>query len=114
MGGRGGGAPGNAGRGESTGVAQNAQPSAERVFRDAYEAAAVRPGDWVRLPALREEMASRGITSRDAQDAVISDMALKRDVRVIPIANLKSLSGADRNAAIRLGGELKHAVLIER
>lgn len=109
MGGRGGGSPGNRGGSE----ASPAGDAGEAAFRAAYKDSADL-GDWVRLPALRDELASRGITRRDEQDALISKMALKPDVRVIPIANLKSLSQADRNAAIQLGGELKHAVMIER
>jgi hypothetical protein len=33
-------------------------------------------------------------------------------VRIVPIANLKSLSDDDRRAAVRMGGELKHAIAI--
>lgn len=67
-------------------------------------------GEFVMLPAIRDGLAERGITDRVSQDAAIREFALQPDGRVIPIANLKSLSDADRNAAIQLGGELKHAI----
>jgi hypothetical protein len=34
-------------------------------------------------------------------------------VRLIPVANLKSLTVRDREAALRLGGEDNHAIAIE-
>lgn len=110
MGGRGGGSPGNRG-GQSS---DSSSATGASIVRAAYEAAVTAPGPWVRLPAIRDEMAARGLTRRDQQDAAIMDFAMQKDARVIPVANLKSLSQADRNAAIKLGGELKHAIMVER
>ena len=40
-------------------------------------------------------------------------MAVQPGVRLIPVANLKSLSTRDREAALRFGGEENHAFAIE-
>ena len=75
-----------------------------------YHRLAKEPGDWVGLAELRAGLPTAG---RDAVDEALRRLAVSPDVRVIPIANLKSLTDDDRAAAIRLGGELKHAIAIE-
>jgi hypothetical protein len=83
------------------------------MVRQAF-ANAVQPGqEWVRLPEIREELAAMGL-GRQAQDAAIEAFALSRSGRLSPVANLKSLRPQDRDAAIRLGGEMKHAISIDR
>lgn len=69
------------------------------------------PGALVRLPVLRDALAAKGYT-RQEQDAAISGLASKPGANLIPIANLKSLSDDDRLAAVKLGGENKHAIAI--
>lgn len=51
--------------------------------------------------------------SREDQDATLKRIAAQPDVRVIPVANLKSLTPEDRAAALHVGGEDKHAIKIE-
>lgn len=87
-------------------------PSAdiEGTIRDTYERLANRPGGWVGLAQIRAEVAS----TRAEMDAALSRLAVMPDIRIIPIANLKSLTPEDRAAAIHLGGELKHAIAIEK
>jgi hypothetical protein len=72
---------------------------------------ASEPGAWVRLAKVREVMRQRGYTRRE-QDAALLGLSSRTDVRIVPIANLKSLSDDDRRAAVRMGGELKHAIAI--
>jgi hypothetical protein len=113
MGGRGGGAPGNAGRGNSA-----AQPSPADFQRDITttairQALARNPNsNWALLTAVRANMTARGITSRDAQDAEIRRLVNSGEAQMIPMANLKALSPGEREAAIRVGGELKHLIRI--
>lgn len=113
MGGRGGGPNASAlGQAQRRAAAPAAASPADMV-RQAFRNA-VQPGqEWVRLPEIREELAAMGL-GRQAQDAAIEAFALQRDTRLSPVANLKSLREQDRAAAIRLGGELKHAITIER
>lgn len=70
-----------------------------------------RAREFVRLPALRDELTKLGL-DHTMQDSAIMGLALQADARVINIANLKSLSNDDFRAAIWLGGEFKHAIAI--
>lgn len=81
--------------------------SAEDVLRDFMPR-----NQWVRFPKIRDRLSRAGYGIGE-QDALINRMAVKRDVRVIPVANLKSLSRQDRQAAVHLGGEWNHAMFIE-
>jgi hypothetical protein len=139
MGGRGGGSPGGAGNWR-TDVAEHMKPMRhshpdvlfpdddtwprahllpnateqarlEGVLRDVYKDLNVHLEGWVRLPAIRDALAKRGL-NRTRQDAAIFGLALKHDARVIKIANLKSLSLDDRRASIYFGGDFHHALRI--
>jgi len=85
-------------------------PDLEQEIRLAYKGTAKSPGEWVRLSLIRAALAS---ASRAEVDATLTRMATQADVRIIPIANLKSLSQEDKSAAVELGGEFKHAMAIE-
>ena len=67
------------------------------------------PGAWVGLADVREQLAG---TDRDALDAALRAMAGRDDVRIIPVANTKSLTARDRAAAVRIGNEDNHALAI--
>lgn len=109
MGGRGGGSS----IASKAAVPSVAQASPADMVRQAY-VNALQPGkEWVLLPEIREELAGMGL-GRQAQDAAIEAFALQRDTRVVPMANLKALRPQDRAAAIKLGGELKHAIMIDK
>jgi hypothetical protein len=82
----------------------------DAMIRSAYLRHAKRPGDWVGLAEIRSDL---GSSSREDVDAALRRLAVLPDIRIIPIGNLKSLTQQDRDAAIRLGGELKHAMAIE-
>lgn len=139
MGGRGGGSPGGSGnwrtevdskmepnritgqlfatqQGERTWpeahLLQNATEQA-RIENELRQIVKSIAGDrnWVRFPAIRDAMAKKG-WNRARQDAAILGLAGKRDASVIPVANLKSLNNDDRRAAVRIGGEFKHAVSV--
>jgi hypothetical protein len=111
MGGRGGAPRTNL----ATAVAQaaaraEAATSPEAQIRQAYETLAVKPGAWVRLTAIRDAVGGE----KSAADEALRDLANSGGAEFIPIANLKSLSPADRESAIKVGGELKHLIRIER
>lgn len=87
------------------------QFQAEFAMTTAVFELASEPGAWVRLSKVREVMRQRGYSRRE-QDAALVGLSPRADVRIVPIANLKSLSDDDRRAAVRMGGELKHAIAI--
>jgi len=82
----------------------------EDRIRSAYGKLATEPAGWVSLADLRELL---GDIPRGELDTALKWMAVQPGVRLIPVANLKSLSTRDREAALRFGGEDNHAMAIE-
>lgn len=106
MGGRGGGSPGNRGNGTS-------QPSstpgyAEQQVIDAYNEVK-SPNGWAKLANIREGLSG---LSREAQDRAITNLADRKNIVLIPEENQKTLTQADRAAAVRYGGEPNHLIRI--
>ncbi|RZT78043.1 hypothetical protein EV382_1221 [Micromonospora violae] len=81
----------------------------EALVRSAYRELAAAPGAWVGLADVRERL---GDTDRAALDAALRAMVGREDVRIIPVANTKSLTARDRAAAVRIGNEDNHALAI--
>ena len=79
-------------------------------IRSAYRTLAVAPNGWVGLADLR---AALGHAGRAEVDSALVRLARQPGVRLIPVANLKSLTARDRDAAIRVGGEDNHVIAIE-
>lgn len=79
-------------------------------IRIAYAKLATEPAGWVSLADLRGLL---GDVPRPDVDGALKRIAVQSGVRLIPIANLKSLSAQDREAAVRFGGEDNHAIAIE-
>jgi hypothetical protein len=82
----------------------------EDRVRTAYAKLATEPAGWVSLADLRELLDD---IPRAELDTALKWMAVQPGVRLIPVANLKSLSTRDREAALRFGGEENHAFAIE-
>jgi hypothetical protein len=80
----------------------------ERV-QEAYRQLARRPGDWVKLGALRGRL---GGIPRDRVDQALTELNRTASVTVAPDANQKSLTAADREAAVVIGNQPKHAIAI--
>ncbi|MEU8283740.1 hypothetical protein AB0C01_05330 [Micromonospora sp. NPDC048905] len=96
----------------ATTVATAAAPAAaevEALVRSAYRDLATAPGDWVGLADVRDRLPD---TDRAALDAALRAMVGRDDVRIIPVANTKSLTARDRAAAVRIGNEDNHALAI--
>lgn len=96
----------------------HAEPAAGAVGRDgpvedlvlaAYDRLASRPGAWVGLAGLREALSE---VSRDELDDALLRLDLRPHVYLIPEANQKALTAADRAAAVHAGGEDKHLLSI--
>jgi hypothetical protein len=88
--------------------ATNGEPADKRL-QAAYAELASRPGAWVGLARLREALPD---LSRQEFDGALLEVALWPHVSLIPEVNQKALTGADRAAAIHVGGEDKHLLQI--
>ena len=76
----------------------------------AYQAVAVSPGDFVRLTELREHLAD---IPRPGLDAALAAMFTAQRVNLISQSNRQALTAADRDSALRIGGEHKHLMSID-
>jgi hypothetical protein len=81
----------------------------ELAVRTAYTKLAHEPGEWVRLAKVRPLL---GDASRSEVDRTLLRLASRPDVRIAPDENQRSLTEADRNAAIRIGDHDNHLLLI--
>ncbi|MCX4470727.1 hypothetical protein OOK41_10485 [Micromonospora sp. NBC_01655] len=81
----------------------------EALVRAAYRELAARPGAWVGLADLRDHL---GGADRAAVDTALRALVRQDGVRIIPVANSKSLTVRDRAAAVRIGDEDNHMLAI--
>jgi hypothetical protein len=88
----------------------DAPPSIEDRIRRSYAALATRPGAWLGLARLRDELAD---LARDDVDATLSELYRSAAVSLIPEENQKVLTPADHAAAIDVGNQAKHLISIE-
>lgn len=117
MGGRGGGSPGRRGIGDA--VPSDVPPgatAAEQAVINAYWSVVKQKNvtgtdKWVRLSDIRPKLSAQGLTFAQ-QDEALRDFALRRDTRVVPIENLKSMTRADHLARLQVGGQPKDAILM--
>lgn len=79
------------------------------LIRGAYAELAAAPGDWVGLAELRERLSD---LDRATMDDALRAMVGRDGVRIIPVANTKSLAPRDRAAALRIGDEDNHVLAI--
>jgi len=93
----------------------------ENRIREAYRAAyqdahGSTPDNYVGLAAIRDHLGES--MSRKEVDAALQRMAIeaggRRDgsVQIIPVENSRALTQADRDSALRMGGEDHHAIKI--
>ncbi|MCM4080479.1 hypothetical protein [Paractinoplanes hotanensis] len=75
----------------------------------AYSALADEPGAWVSLRRLRPFFAD---VARDDLDEALRDLSRSDGVNIVPESNQKALTPADREAALRLGGQENHLLAI--
>ncbi|GAA4707530.1 hypothetical protein APR04_003815 [Promicromonospora umidemergens] len=78
-------------------------------IRATYESLACEPGAWVGLARLRAALAD---VPRANLDAALLEMAREPAVMIIPEFNQKTLTPADRAAALRMGGENVHLLAV--
>ncbi len=76
----------------------------------AYTAIAPAAGEFVALSELRDRLAD---IPRTALDGALTAMFTARRVNLIPQSSQQTLTAADRESALRVGGEHKHLISIE-
>ncbi|MFI9575735.1 hypothetical protein ACIG5D_30285 [Microbispora rosea] len=86
-----------------------ASEDVETLIRKAYAQLADRPNAWVSLTRLRPLL---GDAPRDEVDAALCHMIGLPDVRLVPWENQKTLTQADREAAVVIGDQPKHRIWI--
>jgi hypothetical protein len=77
---------------------------------NAYRTLAPGRGEFIKLRDMRERLAD---ISRPALDATLAAMFTAQRVNLIPQSNQQALTAADRDSALRIGGEHKHLISIE-
>lgn len=82
------------------------QTTAQLIIQ-AYNA---QGAEWVSLETIRTTL---HWISRAEMDQALLEVALTPRIHVDPVANLKSLTRDQRDAAIIIGGEACHAIMIE-
>lgn len=75
-----------------------------------YRALAPAAGEFIKLRELRLCLAD---LSRPDVDSVLAVMFASQRINLIPQENQQALSAADRESALRVGGEYKHLISIE-
>jgi hypothetical protein len=84
--------------------------SVEKRIRSAYQDLVQEPRGWIGLRLLREKLDD---LSQGDVDGGLLRLDLLPGVYLQPESDQKSLTDADRAAAIRIGGESKHLLSIE-
>ncbi|MDF2830217.1 MAG: hypothetical protein K0R01_3500, partial [Mycobacterium sp.] len=82
----------------------------EDRIRTAYRQLARRPGSWVGLVKVRSALPD---VSRDELDTALLRLYQAPGVSLIPEENQKTLTDADRSAAVRIGNKDNHLIAIE-
>lgn len=82
----------------------------ESRIRTAYRKLAPAPRDWVGLVDLRPML---GDAPTKDVDKVLKELSKAKQVQLVPESNRRALTAADHAAAIRIGGEDNHLLLIE-
>ncbi|WP_424531363.1 hypothetical protein ACOZ38_15480 [Sphaerisporangium viridialbum] len=89
--------------------APSADSAVEARIRAAYAELAEKPGTWIGLTEIRELISD---LPRAAVDQTLRLMNRMPDVTLIPESNQKTLSQEDREAAVTIGDQAKHALWI--
>ena len=77
----------------------------------AYRRLASEPGKFVKLRELRAELSD---VPRSELDPSLEEMYRAQQVNLVPQSNQQALTQADRESALRIGGEAKHMISIRQ
>lgn len=78
-----------------------------------YRSLAATAGEFVSLRELRLRLTELTDRPRPDVDAALAAMFTAQRINLIPQSHQQALSDADRDAALRIGGEYKHLISIE-
>lgn len=92
-------------------VHELSEAGTESLITASYDTLAPARGEFVGLRELRAGLPG---AARPRVDRALKEMYAAQRVNLVPRSNQRALSDADREAAIRLGGEHKHMISIER
>ena len=81
------------------------------LIRAAYVRLASEPGEFVKLRELRAELSD--VPPSDV-DSSLKEMYRAQQVNLVPQSNQQALTQADRESALRIGGEAKHMISIRQ
>jgi hypothetical protein len=81
------------------------------LIRAAYGRLASEPSTFVKLRELRAEVSD---ISRSELDSALEGMYRAQQVNLVPQSNQQALTQADRESALRIGGEAKHMISIRQ
>jgi hypothetical protein len=90
--------------------AGTAEADLTACIEDGYRSLAASSGEFVSLRELRLRLPGR---PRPDVDAALAALFTAQRINLIPQSNQRALSEADRDAALRIGGEHKHLISIE-
>ncbi|WP_111697289.1 hypothetical protein [Microbispora triticiradicis] len=96
-------------RASDASVATFLSDDVETSIRKAYAQLADGPNAWVSLTRLRPLL---GEAPRELVDAALRRMITQPDVHIVPWESQKNLSQEDRDAAVIIGDQPKHRILI--
>ena len=99
-----------AARAEAEAEAEAAEVDLTACIEAGYRSLAAGSGEFVSLRALRLRLPGR---PRPDVDAALAALFTAQRINLIPQSNQRALSEADREAALRIGGEYKHLISIE-
>jgi hypothetical protein len=103
------------GRSDTAVSSSNATPKTEAQARqavaDAYAKFAARPNELVSLVKIRTAF---GDMPREEQDRILKQMVREQLIQLDPDPNTKAIPKEGKDAAVRLGGEDKHFISIDR
>jgi hypothetical protein len=93
---------------------ENGQPKesardVEALILVGYSALAGKPGEFIKLSALRQYLAD---VPRADTDAALDAMYQDQRINLIPQSNQRTLTAADRESALHIGGEEKYLISV--
>jgi hypothetical protein len=81
----------------------------EKLIMEAYQALAAEPGEFVKVRELRDRLS---VIARPDLDSALERMYRAQRVNLVPQDNQQALTDADRQSALRVGGEFKHLLSV--
>jgi hypothetical protein len=93
--------------------AEGAEADLTACIEAGYRSLAAGSGEFVSLRELRLRLTELTGRPRPDVDTALAALFTAQRINLIPQSNQRALSDADREAALRIGGESKHLISIE-